>query len=350
MLKAQEEYRRLLTSLETGEPRSLYVLAGEETLHLKKAAKKLEELLSSGGDRRMNVDHVDGESSNPHAWIAAASTATLLGGKRLVMVANADRWLAAGEAKNDATEALTAYAGRKNGRGAVVLLAKSLDRRLKVVKAMDEAGAIFYFEGLRGEDEVREWMNAALAHQGLRVEEGVADYLASCFGNDLESASEEIRRLRAYLGDEVRLLELGEVQGVVVPTRQYSVFEFTDALGDCNAARALKILDRLFDGGIKQEGRKVDASALPLNLMALIHRQLKQFVLARSCDPAKLAFELKLPPFVAKKIQAKALRMSAEQLEHLLDLCVKTDVALKSTNMPPQYLMERLVFDACIRP
>jgi DNA polymerase-3 subunit delta len=265
------------------------------------------------------------------------------------MVANADRWLSAAEAKNDATEALAAYAARKNPRGAVVMLAKSLDRRLRIVKALEEAGCLFFFEGLKGEDEVREWMQAALAHAGIRVEDGVADYLASCFGADLESASEEIRRLKAYLGEEVRLLELSEVQGVVVPTRQYSVFEFVDALGEGQAARALKILDRLFDGGIKQEGRKVDAYALPLNLMALIHRQLKQFALARNCDPAKLPFELKLPPFVARKIQAKALRLEEAHLEALLDLCVKTDVALKSTSLPGQVLLERMVFDACIR-
>jgi DNA polymerase-3 subunit delta len=353
MLKAQAEYRRLLDSLEKGEPRSLYVLAGEEAFHLRLAARKLEELLTTGGDRRMNVDRVDGEGSNPHAWIAAASTATLLGGRRLVIVSNADRWLSAAEAKNDATEALMAYAGRRNGRGAVMMLAKGLDRRLKVVKALEETGSLFFFEGLKGDAEVLEWMRAALAHRGLRVDDGVADYLASCFGGDLESAAEEIKRLRAYLGDEVRVLELSEVQGIVVPTRQYTVFEFVDALGEGNATRALKILDRLFEGGIKQGDRKVDSSALPLNLMALIHRQLKQFARARKLggqDPDKLAFELGVPAFVARKIHGKASRLSEAHLEALLDLCVSTDVALKSSSLPGQVLLERLVFDACIRP
>ena len=115
------------------------------------------------------------------------------------------------------------------------------------------------------------------------------------------------------------------------------------------------IVDRLLEGGIKSD-RKTDVQGVPLILVTLVHRQVRNMALALSLvkdhgrEPRGLARELGVPPFVAEKTLRQARRFSQRRLRGILNELAAVDLRLKSTSLPPRALMEGLIFRVCAAP
>lgn len=351
MLKALTEYRRLLAVLEQQQPAPVYLLCGEEQLHLRKSAERLSAFLLDTGRKDLNVDRLDGTRSTPFDWLALAANVTLLGGRRIVFVADCDRWVGTGDLpdKKEAMENLLAFASAERRRGSIVLTARAPDKRTRLYKKLEELGSLFIFEPPSGDREVEEWLDSAFRHEGLSPEPGVSAYLADVLGDNLEAALTEVRRAGDMQDEGDRTVTLERIQSVVVPGRSYTMFEFTDALASRDAGRALKILDRLLEGGVRSD-RKIDQTGLPLVAVTLIHKQLRQFSQAlelKGASPDELAEAMGVKPWIARKIAGQARALGEDRIGLLLNLVVDTDLALKSTPLPARVLLERLVFDFC---
>src|SRR5439155_8012432 len=129
----------------------------------------------------------------------------------------------------------------------------------------------------------------------VKFEPGAAELLIEEVGADLGPLVDAIERLELYVADlpgrgDRRILP-DDVEAVVATTRQRSVFELVDAIGEGNTERAMAALGSL------QAAREPG-----LKTLAMIGRSVRQLLtvrelLDRRASRGDIASAIGLPPF-----------------------------------------------------
>ncbi|MFH1531752.1 MAG: DNA polymerase III subunit delta [Pseudomonadota bacterium] len=350
---AGAELKRLRGDLALGEPAPVLLFHGDEGFYRERAATLAVDHLLSDGLRDFNLDRRDGKETGPGDWVALASNRPMLGTRRVIVVTSADRWLKVGgtNAAEKAQQDQLADFAETSRSGTIVLQATSADKRSRLWKLLQKRGHAYEFPPMRSIEEAESFVTDRFSGEGIRLERGVARYLAEILGTSMPDLLTEIRRLCIFVGDR-KVLTMEDVEGQVAATRTHTVFEFVDALGNRDAPQALAVLARLLEGGLKSD-RKTDTQGVPLILVSLLHRQVRNMVLARSLvrdhgvEPRGLARDLGVPPFVAEKTLRQARRFPERRLQETLEELASVDQRLKSTSLPPRALLEGLIFRVC---
>ncbi len=350
---AGAELKRLKGDLALGEPAPVLLFHGDEGFYRERAATLAVDQLLSDGLRDFNLDRRDGKETGPGDWVALASNRPMLGTRRVIVVTAADKWLKVGgqSAADKAQQEQLADFAETSRSGTIILQSASADKRSRLWKLLQKRGHAYEFALMRTIDEAETFLQDRFASEGIRVERGACRYLSEILGTGIPDLLTEVRRLCLFLGDR-KELTLKDVEGQVAATRTHTVFEFVDALGHRDAKQALSILDRLLEGGIKSD-RKTDVSAIPLIMVSLVHRQVRNMLLAQSLvkdhgiEPRALARDLGVPPFVAEKTLRQARRFPERRLQETMEELSSIDLRLKSTSLPPRALLEGLIFRVC---
>ena len=351
---AKAELTRLRGDLELGEPAPVLLFHGGESFYRERAAAVATDHLLADSLRDFNLDRRDGNVTGPGEWVALASNRPMLGNRRVIVVTAADRWLKAGGLKTDEKtqqNLLADFADAESKPGTILLLAATADRRTRPWKVLQKRRCAYEFAPMQTIEEAETFLLDRFRGEEIRVERNACRYLAEALGTAIPDLLTEVHRLIIFLGDR-KELTLADVEGQVSRTRTHTVFEFVDALGRRDARQALDILDRLLEGGIKSD-RKTDVRAVPLILVTLLHREMRNMTLALSLvkdhgvDPGGLAREMGVPPFVAQKTLRQAHRFSAAQLKRTMEELSAVDLRLKSTALPARALLEGLIFQVC---
>jgi len=344
--------KRLRGDLELGEPAPVLLFHGDESYYREIAATVAVEHLLSDSLSDFNLDRRDGMETGPANWVALASNLPMLGTRRVIVVTSADRWLKGGLKKDEKVqlEQLTGFAETSRS-GTIILETANADKRSKLWKLLQKRGHAYQFDLMQSIREAESFLEDRFSGERVRVERGACRYLAETLGTAIPDLLTEVRRLCIFAGDR-KELSIADVEGQVAATRTHTVFEFVDALGQRNAGQALAVLARLLEGGIKSD-RKTDVQGIPLILVSLVHRQVRNMALTKSLvkdhglDPRGLARELGVPPFVAEKTLRQARRFSQRGLRGIMDELSAVDLRLKSTSLPPRALLEGLIFRIC---
>jgi len=123
--------------------------------------------------------------------------------------------------------------------------------------------------------------------------------------------------------------------------RDRTVFELTEAVAQRNVTLALKVLIQMLSHG--------EDSARIISLLAWQIKRLwraKQ-LLQQGENEQKVASELQIIPFFAKRFFEQVKRYSVEDLAKNHELLLETDVKTKTSSMNTQLLLELLVYRLC---
>ncbi|MFB6375372.1 MAG: DNA polymerase III subunit delta, partial [Bradymonadaceae bacterium] len=186
-----------------------------------------------------------------------------------------------------------------------------LDMRKGVFRTLKKAAESFEFESLYdgdAEDVVRKHAQK----RGLSLTSGARAYLVDAVGTDIASLSEALDKIDLYLGESdeegPRRVETDNIQEVIAETRVRSIFDLTDALGDCEYEKAITILDRMLLAGEP-----------PLRILHMIARHFRLVTKlhdpsVRSLDKGGKAGELNVPYFFVDDYQRHARTFSTSDL------------------------------------
>ena len=169
-----------------------------------------------------------------------------------------------------------------------------------------------------------EWVRKQTQALGGQMSPQAARALTDYMGCDTQAASQEILKLLTYVNFQ-RPIEEGDVFELTTPTNQSSVFELVDAIGE-GRKRAVQLLHSLLEVSEAQE------------LFAMINRQFRLILQAREVineggDADRIASELKLAPFLARKLAGQASRYSMPVLEQIYHRLLAMDLAAKTSQM-----------------
>src|SRR5215216_6457774 len=274
----------------------VYLLLGDDEERRARGVERLR--------RDRAAESYDASETGPEAVVSACNSYSLFGEGVFVLVKNLDAWNAAQKA------VVVDYLEDPSPEADLVLLGKKLGAREKLLAAVKKSGKAL----------VR-WVVGHAKNQGLDLPDDVArDLIERCSGNKIRLIT-ETEKLALYVGEDAATHE--DVEALCPPDVQSNIFAFVDALAACERGRALKLLEDLISTGEPA-----------LRLTYMIRRQFNlvartRALLDRGTPPKEIAAELKVPPFVARKLEEQGRTLSHEDLEKELESVLELERGLK---------------------
>ena len=285
---------------------SVYLLLGNDEERKARSVEKLR--------RDRPADAYDAAESSPEAVVSACNSYSLFGDGAFVLVKNLDAWNAAQKAP------IVDYLQDPSPETDLVLVGEKLGAREKLLAAVKKAGEVHNLEQPTGKALLR-WAVGHARKQGLDLPEDVARSLAERSSGDKTRLVREIEKLALYVSE--RQATPQDVEALCPPDLQSNIFAFVDALAAGDRGRALQLLEDLISTGEP-----------PLRVTYMVRRQFEllarsRTLLERGASRSEVAGELKVPPFVARKLEEQTRNLGGEDAEQALDLVLNLEHGLK---------------------
>jgi DNA polymerase III subunit delta len=254
----------------------------------------------------------------------ALGTASLLGGRRLVIVREAEGL------KKDQVGALENWLEAPSEDATLVLIASGRHRLSSLVQGK---GAVVNLEAPKGR-RLASWIKERGQRHGVGVDDRGAWALIEAIGADLRELDASLEQLATGLGENGHV-SAGEVHDAFARVADERIFVLTDAVGERRTSMAMVTLRKL-----------LDQDEPPLLLLGSLVAHVKRLLAAHRLAGAgrrALADALGMPDWRAERIGKQSRSYREDELVRALSLLAEADVEMKGGDLPPEIALERAV-------
>jgi DNA polymerase III subunit delta len=304
---------------------TVYLLLGDDEERKSRGVEKLR--------AGRTVEAYDASAIGPETLVSACNSFSLFGEGPFVVLKDLDAWNAAQKA------VIVDYLEDLSPGSDLILLGKKLGARESLLTAVKNSGEVHTFEQPTGKALVR-WVVGHAKKLGLDLPEDVAEDLTNRCSGDKMRLLQETEKLVLYVGDGTAAHD--DVAALCPPDVQSNIFAFVDSLAAGERDKALRLLEDLIATGEP-----------PLRLTFMIRRQFQLVVRARALIergiPRKeIASLLKVPPFVARKLEEQGRELDEEDLERALAQIQDLESGLKGgSDLSDELQVELTVLGLC---
>jgi DNA polymerase-3 subunit delta len=190
--------------------------------------------------------------------------------------------------------------------------------------------------------KLRDWVTRTVTKCGYRISPEALQVLLYEQEPDLQTIKQEIEKLCTYVGETLEIT-LDDVQEVTPTSRMQSIFALSDALGTRQIGPAFTVINRLLSQG---EPPLVILSMMVRHVRLLWSvKQLEQ----QRRDTSHIAKTLGLPLTVCRQLVTQSQHLSTAHLRQLYAAALEADLTFKTSNKPPQAILEELILHVCAR-
>lgn len=309
--------KRLKEQIQKKEIDNLYLFYGEERYLVDLYEKRIKRALLQPEDEMMNLDVLQ-SPQDPMQVEGSMETLPFMAEKRLVIVKESGAFDKGGRLAE-----LADKMAQLPDTTVLIWIETKVDKRSKLFKAVQKYGHVIEFKRL-AERELLLWIEREAKQKKTQIDQRTASYLLSCTGNDMTHINAELEKLLSYV-KEKGSIERQDIDAMVTPTIENSIFKLTDYLGNQKPAAAYQIYCQLVE----------DNEPIQRILYMIIRqfRLLYRASLMQSMDAASVAKELGVPGFAAGNYQMQAKRFGQARLKELLSRLLDMDVATKTGEM-----------------
>jgi DNA polymerase III subunit delta len=335
-------YNRLTQTLKKGEFASLYCLFGEESFLADRAKEEIIEAIVPEGMRDFNLNIFDSVDCDVARVRDALETLPMMSPNRLVVLVNADKL------KDKEWEVLQPLIDRPHDGTVLVVTAVKVDKRKKNWKRLLESGVALECKRPY-EDQIPEWIDFLAKRHSVEFGSDAASALQQLVGSNLSDLDGEIRKISIYCGGNQkagagrRVVEasVDDVMKVASRVKIESVFDFADAVGRNDRARALFCLATLLDQGQNEIG-----------IIALVARHvriLRTMIegLREGLSGARLASKAGVSPYFVRDYSDQARLWTPSKIDQTLEALFDTDRALKTSPVVSHIWLENFIVRVC---
>ncbi len=285
---------------------TVYLLLGDDE---ERKARGVEKLRAG-----RTLEAYDASATGPESVVSACNSFSLFGEGPFVVLGNLDAWNAAQKA------VVVDYLQDPSPGSDLILIGTKLGARERLLSAVKKSGEVHTFEQPTGKALVR-WLVGHAKKSGLDLPEDVAEDLTARCSGDKMRLLRETEKLALYVGEGTATHE--DVAALCPPDVQSNIFAFVDSLAAGDRDRALRLLEELISTGEP-----------PLRLTFMIRRQFQLVARARALIESgtpqrEIASTLKVPPFVARKLDEQGRKLDEDNLERALALIQDLESGLK---------------------
>lgn len=266
----------------------------------------------------LHKERHDAETYDIAACMESLQSISMWGSHTLVVVHNVDEW------DWGKASALLEYLKSPNPAATLVMVAESVDGRLKAVQQMKAACEVVVCKPLYA-NQVPDWLRREAKTLDKQLSQEAANWCLELVGTDLGTLHQALEGLSLYVGTKPTI-DLADVEKFLSNTSQHDVFELCKALGTGNSARALQFMENLLSNG--------EAAVKVMYMVARHWRILLGLRAANGkIEVDEMVKRFKLPPFFVHEYQDQARRWEPKRLMRGLKVLAHTDRRLKSSRM-----------------
>ncbi len=308
-------------------PKALYLLVGADAFLRDEHRRRAIDEIIGDGDRELSVTEFDPDTAAADVF-DELRTMPLLGGRRAVVVRDADAFVAAN------ADALQRYLDSPSSGASLVLILSSLDKRRKITKTLEKVGRTFHCTAPT-QRKLADWIRDSAKKRDKTIAPDAVDILAQSVGEDLGTMSAEIEKLSLYVGSR-ETIGADDVSAVVSATAGPAPFALTNALtaGDSKAA-VQALMGSMTTRG--EEFRVLGQLAWHLR-RCLTWKQ--QMVTTGSAEMPNM------PPAVSRAYTNMLRRRPLSGLQEDFRRLIRADVSMK-TGHDARRVMQQLVVELC---
>ena len=320
-----------LKALGAGKIEPVYLFVGSAALLMGEAREKLLATLLPKGAGRFNGERFQAKETDPSDIVARLAVVPMFGGRRVVLVENVEAW---GKA---ALSTIEAFVRRIPSTACLVMSAPNRKIVEGLAKAVESKGEVVQFR-TPGEKEAPRWLVDRAKRLGKTLSLRAAFLLVETSGADFQTLASELEKICTFVGEGARIEE-GDIAQAAGSHRTFSAFEMLDQIKGGQADKAIVSLRSLMLGG-----------ELPLKILSTLAWQMRVIWqvkdgLRQRIPESELAKRIGAHPFVVKKAGEQAGRFSDAYLYTAIEAVGRTDIAIKSTGISPELLLEDLVLN-----
>jgi DNA polymerase-3 subunit delta len=321
MAKVGPSYKELHASLGKKQLFPVYLLQGEEDFLLERGFGEILDAAVPAENRDFNLEMLDCADVDAREITARASSMPMMGDKRAVVARNVDRLSA-----HD-LEILQLYVDRPSESTVLILIARKADLRKKPFAGLHARGAAFDFAPVN-EELLPVWVTNRVRARGGTIDEEGADLLAAYVGSSLREIDSEIEKLLIFVGKGTQITAR-HVADLVGFSREFTVFELQNVIGQGNLPRALNILEHMLSDG---QPVVLLISMLTFYFVSIwkLHYYLS---LPTPLNRGELMSKLRFSPKVLESYMDAARRYPAVHVERAFCLLAEADLQYKSTTL-----------------
>lgn len=258
------------------------------------------------------------------AFLEAVGTSSLLGGRRLVVIHEAQ------DLKKEQADALAAYLESPSSDSILVLVASG---RTKLDAAVKKSGAVISLDAPKGRNLVT-WLKRRAVEHKIKLDDRGGWALVDAIGGDLRSLDGALEQLTTQLGPGAAI-GAKEVRAAFPRHADERTFAFTDAVGERRLPVAMASLRRLLEQGDE-----------PLALFGVLTAHLRRLLRARQYagEGARAVGEaLGMPEWRAERMAKQALSYREEELVYAMSVMAEADIDMKGEFPSAEAALERAV-------
>ena len=218
------------------------VLYGPQRFLRQEALAAVTRLVLGAGDAEAGLTRFEGKEADWKTVSDELLTVSMWGGRRLVLVEDADDFVTKHRA------ALEKYLDKPAKKSVLVLSVKSFPVNTKLAKAVAKVGLPLECAELKGVQLERWLAEAASEKYDKHLTRDAAALIESLAGSELGLLDQELAKLAAYVGER-RRIEAEDVAKLVGGWKAETTWAMLDALQDGHVGRALACLDKLLTAG-----------------------------------------------------------------------------------------------------
>lgn len=217
---------------------------------------------------------------------------------------------------------------------------KSVDKRLKFYKQINQKGLVFESKKLY-EKDIYQWISTYLKKHELTIHPEALRLLYESIGSDLSRLSNCLDKLRITLFEGQKQIQTEDISRNIGLHRDFNVFELQKAIGTKDSYKAYKIVDYF--------GKDPRNNPMILNIVQLFDYFLKIMKYHRVKDKSKsdIASELGIHPYFVSEYANAARNYDLRKLVAIISYLREYDLKSKgveANSIPEGDLMKELVY------
>lgn len=316
---------KILEDIQNRKFKAIYFLQGDESYYIDLIAEALEKKVLTEAEKGFNQTILYGKDVDLMSILNAAKRFPMMSEYQLIIVKEAQNIkFAKAEAKE--LDVFNAYLENPLKSTILVFCHKygTLDKRLKTAKLIEKSGLLVEFKKLY-ENKVPEWVVNYLKHKGFMIDAKAAFVVAEFLGNDLSKITNELDKLCINV-DKTKAITVEDIEKNIGISKDYNVFELTNALAKKDVIKANKIIDYF------AANKKDNPLVLILgNLNNYFSRIFSVHFLADK-STASIASNLKVAPFIAPEYLNASKAYNIDKTCQIINLLREYDLKSKGVD------------------
>lgn len=229
------DHKLLLKEIRNKKFEKIYFLHGEEPYFIDVLTKAIQDNALEESERDFNLSILYGKDAEVLSLISELKSYPMMAERRLVILKEAQYF--------KAIEQLESYLENPANSTIFVICYKykTFDARKKTLKNALKNGVVFKSEKVK-EYQLAEWIQQYIKTTGYELTSKACMLLIESLGNDLGRIVKELEKL-AVLIEKGTIINENHIEENIGISKDYNVFELTNAVANKDNLKALKIVD-----------------------------------------------------------------------------------------------------------